>query len=197
MKKISLVIGLLMAASCLSVSAEPLSYYEQFFDRVNDVTHDPDFPQEEFVHAKNDLYQVVMTGDDSALGLILSFSLKPEGNYSFWMLSVKHRWKNGQRQIKIGRCEAFNGRWKFSEGKLILGNDLILEATFRDGQNLMKPIFNEVKRPVGTEAIELSINDGSIDTIGGVGPGSSSNGEFRCGGFQIPFWLPIPNERPW
>jgi hypothetical protein len=193
----NLLVFLLTFICLIPLKAEPLSYYEQFFDRVNDVTHDPDFPQLESVHAKNDLYQVVMTGDDSALGLILSFSLKPSGQYSFWMLPVKHRWKNGQRQIRIGKCEAFNGDWQFKDGRLVLGNDLILEATFADGQNLLRPTFVNAKRPAGTEAIELTINDGSIDTIGGVGPDSPTNGQFRCGGFQIPFWIPIPNVRPW
>lgn len=177
-----------------SVHAEPFSYYEDFFDRVRDVTHDPDFPETEHATAKNDLYQVVMTSDSTAVGLILSFSLKEDGRYSFWLLKVDHRWKNGKRQIKIGKCQAFNGKWNYQDGSLYLGEDLKLDAIYRDGLNLLTPTFLKAKQPAGSEGIEILINSGDIDTIGGFGPG---NDDFKCGGFQLPFWLPIPNERPW
>lgn len=192
MKKLLLTFLFLMVS--LPLSAESFSYYEAFFDKVRDVTHDPDFPQEEHVTAKNDLYQVVMTGDDTALGLILSFSLKSDGKYSFWLLNIKHRWNNGQRQIKIGKCQAFNGSWQYREGSLFLGEDLKLDAAYRDGMNLLTPTFLKAVKPAGTESLEILINSGDIDTIGGFGP---SNDDFKCGGFQIPFWIPIPNERPW
>lgn len=192
MKQI-ILLNLLLIFS-FNLQAEPLSYYESFFDRVRDVTHDPDFPQTEHATAKNDLYQVAMTGEDSAVGLILSFSLKADGRYSIWLLDVQHRWRNSQREIKIGKCQAFNGHWEYREGSLYLGEDMKLDAAYRDGLNLLTPTFIKAKRPHGTESIEILINTGDIDTIGGFGP---TNDQFNCGGFTLPFWLPIPNERPW
>jgi|GEM_PF-3300452 len=193
--KLITIVFLSLVTFC--ASSEPLSYYKQFFDRTNNVTHDPDFPEYEFVSAKNDLYQVAKTGPDNAVGAVLSFSLRENGTYSFWLLTIPHRWKNEQRQIRITKCQAFNGHWEHREGKLFLGEDLILEPTFLDGQNLLKPTFVKTKRPAGTENINITINDGSIDTIGGVAPDSPNNGIFKCGGFSLPFWIPIPNERPW
>lgn len=193
MKALFLLLALSLSSQV--VLAEPFSYYEAFFDRVRDVTHDPDFPETEFASAKNDLYQVVMTSETTAVGLILAFSLKPEGRYSFWLLRVDHRWKDGtRRQIKIGKCQAFNGRWEYRDGSLYLGNDLKLDAIYRDGMNLLTPTFLDARPPAGSEGIEILINSGDIDTVGGFGPG---NDDFKCGGFTLPFWLPIPNERPW
>jgi hypothetical protein len=187
-------IFLLFCFFSISASAAPLSYFEQFFDRINDITHDPDFPETELQTAKNDLYQVVMTSDTTANGIILSFSLKPDGRFSFWMLPTQHRWKNGQREFKIGKCSAHNGRWDYREGALYLDNLMRLEATFRDGLNLLEPHFLTLVRPSGTEDIEILINNGAIDTIGGFGPNDE---DFGCRGFSLPFWFPIPNSRPW
>lgn len=178
-----------------TIKAEPLSYFEQFFDRMIDVTHDPDFPEQEFQSAKNDLYQVVMTSETTATGIILSFSLKPDGRFSFWMLPTQHRWKDGERQFKVGRCSAENGRWEYRDGSLYLGDLMRLIPTFRDGLNLLEPEFLSLQRPAGTEGIEILINNGVIDTIGGFGP--TSDQDFHCRGFNLPFWFPIPNSRPW
>lgn len=191
MKKLVFLASLLLS---LSVSAASFSYFEQFFDRINDVTHDPDFPEMEFQTAKNDLFQVVMTSETTAIGIILSFSLKPDGRFSFWMLPTQHRWKNGQRELKVGKCSAHNGRWDYRDGALYLDDLMRLEATFRDGINLLEPHFLRLSRPPGTEEIEILINNGVIDTIGGFGP---NNDDFECRGFSLPFWFPIPNSRPW
>jgi hypothetical protein len=190
--KITLI--LIFALFSWSLKAEPISYFEQFFDRVVDITHDPDFPQREIRSAKNDLYQVVMTGDDTAVGLILTFSLKPEGKFSFYLLPMQHRWKEGQRQFKLGRCQAYNGDWEYREGALYLGDLIKLEPIFRDGLNLLSATFLNLSRPVGTEDLEVLINNGEIDSMGGFGP---HDDEFRCGLFTLPFWIPIPNSRPW
>ncbi len=195
MKMTHQILFLCLLLSSFTVFAEPLSYYEAFFDRENDITHDPEFPQTELLTAKSDIYQVEMTSETTGVALILSFSLTANGQYSFWLLKVDHRWRNNSRSIRFGKCSAYNGKWEYKDGKLFLGNDLILEAAYLYGTNMMLATFVDAKRPQGTENLEVFINDGSIDTIG-VGP-SADNGGFDCRGFSIPFWLPIPQQRPW
>lgn len=72
---------------------------------------------------------------------------------------------------------------------------MILEAAFVDGLNMMKATFVDLQRPAGTEDIDIFLNDGSIDTLLDLKPNADDG--FSCGGFSLPFWLPIPSERPW
>ncbi len=178
-----------------SLCAEPFGYYQSFFDREVEITHDPEFPEFEYVNPKNDLYQFKKTGENSGVGLAINLSLKESGNYAFWLMKIDHRWKNGARSIRFGKCHAYNGKWEYKDGKLYLGNDLILEAAFVDGLNMMKASFVDARRPRGTEDIETFLNNGEIDTLLGLQPNADDG--FSCGGFSLPFWLPIPSERPW
>ena len=186
---------LLTLITLQSLNAEPFGYFEGFFDREVEITHDPEFPEYEYVNPKNDLYQFKRTGSNTGIGLAINMSLKESGRYSFWLLKIDHRFKNGGRQIRFGKCKAYNGKWEYKEGKLYLGNDLILEAAYVDGLNMMKATFVDAQAPAGTEDIETFLNNGEIDTLMGLQPNADDG--FACGGFSLPFWLPIPAERPW
>ncbi len=190
-----ILISIIIAFNILSLKAEPFGYFKSFFDREVEITHDPEFPEYEYVNAKNDIYQMLKKGPNTGIGLALNMSLKESGRYAFWLHKIDHRWKNGARQIRFGKCRAYNGNWEYKEGKLFLGNDLILEAAYIDGMNALKATFVEAQKPAGTESIETTLNDGSIDTLMGLQPNADDG--FRCGGFSLPFWLPIPSERPW
>jgi hypothetical protein len=179
----------------LEIHAEPLGNFKDFFDREIETTHDPEFPEFEYVNPKNDIYQFKKIDENSGVGLALNLSLTESGKYSFFLLKVDHRWKNGSHQIRFGKCSAYNGTWEYRDGRLFLGNDLILEATYRDGLNMLLATFVDAKRPTGAEDIETVLNNGEIDTLLGMSPNADDS--FSCGGFIFPIWLPIPSARPW
>lgn len=191
--KLSLVFFFL--GTSLSLRAESFEYFKSFFDREDEITHDPEYPEFEYVNAKNDIYQMIETGPSTGVGLAINLSLKESGNYAFWLLKIDHRWKKNKREIRFGRCKAFNGKWEYKDGKLMLGKDVVLEAAYVDGLNMMKATFIEAKKPSGTEKLEVFLNDGSIDTLLGMQPNADDG--YRCGRFSLPFWLPIPGQRPW
>jgi hypothetical protein len=188
---------ILLLILCVSsaVKAESLAYFKAFFDREEEITHDPEYPEYEYVNPKNDIYQMKKTGANTGIGLAINLSLSESGKYAFWLLKIDHRWKNNSREIRFGKCKAYNGKWHYKEGKLFLGNDVVLEAAYVDGLNMMKATFLDAKRPQGTEGLDIFLNDGSIDTLLGLQPNADDG--YRCGGFSLPFWLPIPGERPW
>lgn len=192
---IKTVLPFLLLLGLGSAQAESLDYYKAFFDREEEITHDPEFPEFEYVNPKNDIYQMKKTGTSTGVGLAINLSLKESGNYAFWLLKIDHRWRGNSREIRFGKCKAYNGKWEYKEGKLFLGNDVVLEAAYVDGYNMMKATFVDAKRPAGTEDIEVFLNDGAIDTLLGLQPNADDG--YRCGGFSLPFWLPIPGERPW
>lgn len=190
--KIKYLLLLIFIFSSLSLSSEPLSYYQQFFSKTVDLTHDPDFPVSGKAYAVADPYDVVMTGTNKAVGVFLSFNLREDGRYSFWYFPVKHRWKNGGRQIKLGKCHAFNGRWEHKDGSLYLGKQMKLDPIFKEGRNLLTPTFLKLSPPREARNLTLYIertadNDFGVDI--------TKEGDFDCKGFFFPFWLPIPNER--
>jgi len=172
------------------ISAEPLSYFTQFFERKVDITHDPDFPQSAISSAYNDPYEVIQEGTHKAKGSFLQFRLKEDGSYSFWYFPVKHRWKNGQRQIRLGKCHAKNGKWMHIDGSLHLDNYIRLDAAYKDGKNFLTATFLDLKVDESIQALENYISMTSKNSFGDI---LSSDGDYSCKGFWLPLWLPIPN----
>ncbi len=172
--------------------AEELAYFQKFFDETKDFTHDPDYPETVLVNAKNDLWQVVQDGEH-AQGVLFVFSLKEEGKYSFYKVDVVHKWENNRRFVKLGPCKAFNGKWEHRDGKLFLDKHIALKAAYEDGQNLLSPEFLNLSLPSHLANLKILIAKNGFDSFGN----SLAKNDFQCVGFVLPFWIPIPEKRPW
>ena len=180
----------------LNVNAQPLDYFFQFFDRDVDLTHDPDFPHVVVGHAMNDLRDVVMTSKDKGQGVYLGFSLKKSGRYSFWYLPMKHRWKNNSRQVRFGKCHAYNGQWTYKDGSLYLGKYLKLDAGHRDGENYLIPTFLKIKTSRTIKKLTTYIGVNINHDLGiGYQMEMPEQEEFDCKGFFLPIWIPLYDYR--
>ncbi len=176
-----------------SLRAEDLAYFQKFFDETKDFTHDPEYPESVLVNSRNDLWQVIEDGEGRAQGVLLIFSLKEEGKYSFYKVDMVHKWENNRRFVKLGPCKAYNGKWEHREGKLFLDKHIALKAAYEDGQNLMTPEFLDLALPSHLSNLKILIAKNGFDSFGN----SLAQSDFQCVGFVLPFWIPIPEKRPW
>lgn len=178
--------------------AEDLEYFRQFFYEVIDVRHDPDFPEYSTIMAGNDFWQTIKTSETTAYGVLNSIKLTEDGKFTLLWAPVLHKWENAQRLMQIQGCQSAEGQWSYRDGSIYIGKYLRLDAHYENGQNLLKAKILDWQLPPEAKGLEFiyAKTDKYVFSEPTEGIPSSGTG-VGCWPYPIPFWIPLPEHRPW